>query len=136
MPKHCYRHQNTSLKIISAVGRPLPIDVEPAGFSAEYYHEMEQSLREQGQKIVEQTETAVLSLYPGDLLDFLTAEVITGSSQRVIVETALESGADLIVIGSHGYGFWWRALLGSVSNFGGEYELRALPMLLFRYDRC
>ena len=27
--------QNTSLKIISAVGRPMPIDVEPAAFAAE-----------------------------------------------------------------------------------------------------
>ena len=107
--------KNTSLKIISAVGRPMPIDVEPAAFSAEYYSEMEQSLHEEGQKIVEQAETAVRSLFPGGLLD-LTAEVITGSPQRVIVETAREWGADLIVIGSHGYGFWSRALLGSVSN--------------------
>ncbi len=107
--------KNTSLKIISTVGRPMPIDVEPAAFSAEYYTEMERSLCKQGQKIIEQAETEVRSLFPGGLLD-LTAEVITGLPQWVIVETAREWGADLIVVGSHGYGFWSRALLGSVSN--------------------
>lgn len=107
--------KNTSLKIVSVVGRPMPIDVEPDAFAAEYNTEIVRSLRKQGQKIVEKAETAVRSLFPGSLLG-LTAEVITGSPQRVIVETAREWGADLIVVGSHGYGFWSRALLGSVSN--------------------
>ena len=46
----------------------------------------------------------------------MTAEVLDGSPQRVLIEKAAEWGADLIVTGSHGYGFWSRALLGSVSN--------------------
>ena len=32
------------------------------------------------------------------------------------IEEAQNWGADLIIVGSHGYGFWSRALLGSVSN--------------------
>jgi nucleotide-binding universal stress UspA family protein len=46
----------------------------------------------------------------------VSEEVISGSPQRAIVERAKEWGADLIVLGSHGYGFWSRALLGSVST--------------------
>ena len=107
--------ENTSLKIISAVERPTPIAAEPFAVSAEYYNGIEQFLREQGKEFVEQVETEIRSLFPGGLLD-LTMEVLDGSPQRVIIETAQEWGADLIVVGSHGYGFWSRALLGSVSN--------------------
>ena len=43
-------------------------------------------------------------------------EVLGGSAARAIVEKAEEWKADLIVVGSHGYGFWKRAWLGSVSD--------------------
>lgn len=43
-------------------------------------------------------------------------EVLAGPPARSIVEMADEWNADLIVVGSHGRGFWSRALLGSVSD--------------------
>ena len=107
--------KNTSLKIISAVELPMPIASEPFAISAKYYNDMEQFLREQGVKFIEQAQTQIRLLFPGGLFN-LTAEVITGSPQRLIVETAREWSADLIVIGSHGNRFWSRTLLGSVSN--------------------
>jgi nucleotide-binding universal stress UspA family protein len=42
--------------------------------------------------------------------------VLTGSARRTIVEAAEAWGADLIVVGSHGYRSWERMLLGSVSQ--------------------
>jgi nucleotide-binding universal stress UspA family protein len=39
-----------------------------------------------------------------------------GAPHRRIVEVADEWGADLIVVGSHGYRMWERVLLGSVSQ--------------------
>ncbi len=107
--------ENTSLKIISAFEHPTSIAAEPFAVSAEYYNEMAQFLREQAKQSVKHAETAIRSLFPGSLLD-ITTEVLDGSPQRIIVETAQEWGADLIVVGSHGYGFWSRALLGSISN--------------------
>jgi len=106
---------DTSVKIISAVERPAPVFAEPIVGAAEYYNHVEQSLRERAKRNVEQAETEIRSLFPGGLLD-LTAEAINGSPQRVIVEMAQEWGADMIVVGSHGYGFWSRVMLGSVSN--------------------
>ncbi len=105
----------TSLKILLTVERPVPIAAEPFAISAEYYNEIEQSLREKGRTNVEQAEAEIRSLFPDGLFE-LTTEVITGSAQRIIVERAEDWGADLIVVGSHGYGFWSRTLLGSVSN--------------------
>ena len=85
------------------------------GASSEYYNEVEKAGHAQAKKASEQTETYLRSLFPNLSLN-ITAEVVTGSPQRVLVEKAQEWGADLMVVGSHGYGFWERALLGSVSN--------------------
>jgi nucleotide-binding universal stress UspA family protein len=46
----------------------------------------------------------------------VVTEVLDGSPKKVIVEEAERWGADLIVIGSHGYGPVRRFLLGSVSQ--------------------
>ncbi|KAJ8430560.1 hypothetical protein Cgig2_019132 [Carnegiea gigantea] len=42
--------------------------------------------------------------------------VENGDPRDVICETVKASGADLLVMGSHGYGLITRAILGSVSN--------------------
>ena len=42
--------------------------------------------------------------------------MIEGPPKLVILEEAEKFGADLIVVGSHGYGFVERFLLGSVSQ--------------------
>lgn len=118
--------ENTSLKIISAVENPTPIAAqpfansaeyyaEPFAISAEYYNEIEQAGRRQAEEFIRQAETQIRAMFPNGLHDLTTA-VIVGSPSQVIVETAKEWGADLIVVGSHGYGFWSRTLLGSVSN--------------------
>ena len=107
--------ENTSLKIISAVERPTPMAIEPVAVSAEYDIEMEEMGRKKARAYVKQAEAQIRSLFPNAALD-LTTEVITGGPKRVVVEEAQQWGADLIVVGSHGYGFWSRLMLGSVSN--------------------
>jgi nucleotide-binding universal stress UspA family protein len=42
--------------------------------------------------------------------------VVEGHPARAILETAIEVGADLIAMGTHGRGGWRRALLGSVAE--------------------
>ncbi|XP_062181690.1 uncharacterized protein LOC133885934 [Phragmites australis] len=44
------------------------------------------------------------------------ARVERGDARDVICSAAEKAGADMLVIGSHGHGFFQRALLGSVSN--------------------
>ena len=46
----------------------------------------------------------------------VTNEIVFGSPDSRIVESAEERRTDMIVIGSHGYNRWERLLLGSVSN--------------------
>ena len=115
LPNIVAKSENTILKIVSVFERPTPIAAEPFAISAEYYNEMEEMGRKNAKQHSEHAKTRIRALFPNTVLD-LTTEVITGSPQRVIVETAQEWGANLIVIGSHGYGFWSRLMLGSVSN--------------------
>lgn len=42
--------------------------------------------------------------------------MLNGAADRAIIETAKEWEADLIVVGSHGRGFWGRLTAGSVSD--------------------
>ncbi len=108
--------ETTAFKIVSSVEFPTMLPTN--GFivaSADYYDEFEKAGHEQAKNAVEQAETQIRSLFPSETLD-ITAEIVNGSPQRVLVEKAADWGADLIVVGSHGYGFWSRALLGSVSN--------------------
>ena len=108
--------ETTAFKIVSSVEFPMMLPTNGfIGASAEYYDELEKAGHEQAKKSVEHAETRIRSLFPNETLD-ITAEVVGGSPQRVLVEKAAEWNADLIVVGSHGYGFWSRALLGSVSN--------------------
>lgn len=117
--KFCYNivaePKNTSIKILSAIERPAPMVAEPFAVSTDYFNDIEQILREQARILTEKAKAEVTLLFPNGLLD-LTADVVIGSPQRVIVEMAQEWQADLIIVGSHGYGFWNRTMLGSVSN--------------------
>jgi nucleotide-binding universal stress UspA family protein len=46
----------------------------------------------------------------------ITTKITSGSAREVILDEAESWDADLIVLGSHGYGGWRRFLLGSVSH--------------------
>lgn len=107
--------ENTSFKIISAVENMMQIPPKPLLFPAELYNQIKQDAHDQSEKFVEQSAADLRALYPDIALDIST-EVINGAAQRVIVERAENWKADLIIVGSHGYGFWSRALLGSVSS--------------------
>lgn len=108
--------ENTAFKIISTAEFPTMLASDPfIGASAEYYDAVEKAGHAQARAATEQAETQIRLLFPEVSLNIIS-EAVSGSPQRVLVEEAAEWGADLIVVGSHGYGFWTRALLGSVSN--------------------
>ena len=46
----------------------------------------------------------------------VVSEVIDGYPKQIILDEAKDWGADLVVVGSHGYGGFARLFLGSVSN--------------------
>jgi nucleotide-binding universal stress UspA family protein len=66
---------------------------------------------------IEAAELIAKFAMPGDLdATRVTRTVLTGCAHREIVEFAQTRGADLIVMGTHGYGPLRRLLLGSVTE--------------------
>lgn len=104
------------IKIISAVERVVPMSSEPFGASNEYYGQIEADLRKQAKESVAEAEKIINEKLP-DANIFISAEVITGNVKQIIIDEAKKFGADMIVVGSHGYGFLERVLIGSISDF-------------------
>ncbi|NOT46829.1 MAG: universal stress protein [Acidobacteria bacterium] len=104
--------ENTEIRIVSAVEPTIP-PTEPFAVSAEYIQEIDAASRKQAAAVLSKTEEDIRRRFPSFEL---TTHVLSGSPARAIVEEAEKWGADVIVVGSHGYGFWRRAWLGSVSN--------------------
>jgi len=91
---------------------PLAIDVY-GGYIPET-SEMERAARDNAERIVQSAAEKLKISNTAGLL--ISTDVLFGSPDSRIVETAEAIGSDMIVIGSHGYNAWERLLLGSVSN--------------------
>jgi nucleotide-binding universal stress UspA family protein len=105
---------NSELRIVSAFEIPLSPTPEVWAIQPEYYDEMERAVRGQTQKVVDAA-SARLKKALGQSLN-VTGQVLQGSPQSAILEEAERWKADLIIVGSHGYGTWHRLVLGSVSQ--------------------
>ncbi|HSK72080.1 MAG TPA: universal stress protein, partial [Pyrinomonadaceae bacterium] len=106
---------DNSIRVISAVENMMPVAAEPFAVSADYVREMEAEARKQAASFNIEAEKIIRDQCQDNNIDIKT-DVIMGSPARAIVEEAQDWGADLIVVGSHGYGFWGRTFLGSVSD--------------------
>jgi nucleotide-binding universal stress UspA family protein len=102
------------VRVISTVAPPANLTPEPWPGSQEYFAEVIRIEHEQADSIIEKAVSRLGSAK--DKPWTVTATVLDGSPKRIIVEEAERWGADLIVVGSHGYGSWNRFLLGSVSQ--------------------
>lgn len=100
--------------IVSAYETAYPLSAEPFAISADYYQQLDDAVREQSAAFIKDAETKVRAAFPTQSVP-VTSEILRGSPAQQIVERANEWGAEIIVVGSHGRGFWGR-LLGSVSN--------------------
>lgn len=106
---------DTEIRIVSVYEKLAPMAGEPFGVSREYYQQAEGAARKLSEEAVKQAEAMLRERFPDGKFT-LTTEIERGRTARLIVEAAEEWKADLIVMGSHGYGFWERNLMGSVSD--------------------
>lgn len=101
------------IRIISAYEMPGPIAAVPLVAVPAYTQEIVDGLAAMAENIASETQKTITKLLPNASLSTTT---VCGKPAFAILDEAEEWGADLIVVGSHGNGFWTRALLGSVSD--------------------
>lgn len=106
---------DSEVRVVSAVEPHATITSEPWIASVNYFEEVEKIERDEAKRSLERAET-ILRAGTGTAKLQLTTEILQGSARRTIIEEADKWGAELIVLGSHGYKTWERLLLGSVSQ--------------------
>jgi nucleotide-binding universal stress UspA family protein len=105
---------SSEVKIVTAFQVPVTPTPEVWAIPPEYFETIERTARESAQAIVD---VAVEKLRRAlDESVSVTGEVLAGPPREAILDEADRWKADLIVVGSHGYGAWQRFLLGSVSQ--------------------
>lgn len=105
---------DNELRIITAA-EPVYTPAEPFALSSDYVQALESAALKKASDVISKAEAEMREAV-GQLNIRLTTSVVKGYANQAIVEEAEGWGADVIVLGSHGYGLWRRALLGSVSN--------------------
>jgi nucleotide-binding universal stress UspA family protein len=106
--------QGSEILVIHAYEMPVAPTTEVWALPPDYYQQLDRAVRTQSDAVVEAAVDKLRTAL-GDKLK-VEGKAIMGSAKRVIVDEAETWGADLVVVGSHGYPTWERLLLGSVSQ--------------------
>lgn len=103
----------TEIRIVAVYDLALPMDVFPS--PTEFSERLESGARTQAEGFAEEAAAQVREFFAGTAIR-LTTQVESGAPEQVVLEAAKDWPADLIVVGSHGRGFWERMLLGSTTD--------------------
>lgn len=111
----------STVRVISIVEPLAPVGVEPFGVSTNYYAEAEKEAEKNAEDLVATASKKLQDKLAGKDVSVETEVFFSRSTKGAIVEDAESWNADLIVVGSHGYGFVKRMLIGSVSDAVVKY---------------
>ncbi|HWW74285.1 MAG TPA: universal stress protein [Pyrinomonadaceae bacterium] len=122
---------DSQVRVISVVEPPGALTAEPYMGLGGYFEEVERLKRQQAEEVVAAA-AELLRGGAGTAALGVATDVMTGAPKRTIVEEAEAWGADLIVVGSHGYHTWERMLLGSVSQSVAAHALCSVEIVRCR----
>lgn len=103
--------EETKIKVVSVYPAVLPLDEFPD--SLNYAEKQQETEQQNAEKYVNQAK----EIFQNHFLNLeITTETLNGSIDHQLIECAKKWKADLIVVGSHGRGFWGRLIVGSVAD--------------------
>lgn len=105
--------ENAVVKIITVSDFIVEFDSEEFVSETEFIDLLEQEVYKRTSKILRRAEDIIRHKSKDVQIE---KRMFVGSAKELIVKEAKRWNADLIIVGSHGYGFWTRAFLGSVSD--------------------
>jgi nucleotide-binding universal stress UspA family protein len=103
------------ITIVSVVDMAVPLAIDVYGVYLPETTELEKASRDNANCVLDAAVNAAKVIVAETEIS-ISGEVLFGSPESRIVETAEKMSADLIIVGSHGYNRWERLLLGSVSD--------------------
>ena len=107
--------EGTVVKVFAAATTWVPSVPDPLLITAAMHHDLIETEHKRLHKLVESNAAALRKSKACENLQIETM-VVEGSPKQEIVEEAEKWGADLILVGSHGYGGVKKFMLGSVSQ--------------------
>jgi len=109
--------RGSEVQVVSAVHLPFTPTPETWALPDSYYSNLEKTTREQSESATGRAIARLRESNAGREIPLtLTSATPIGHAEETIIETAKTWGADLVVLGSHGYRGFTRFLLGSVSQ--------------------
>lgn len=107
------RAEKSVIKIITVIDNFIPMATEPFISPEEFLESVEKEMQENAENKILEAVKIIRNVNENIKIE---KEILMGSAKKMIIKTAEKWEADLIVVGSHGYGFIERLLLGSVSD--------------------
>lgn len=104
----------SELKVLTVTEWPVAVAAEPWNLPSTYIEDVEKALGESSEAMIRDALLKLKTMEDQTLK--VTSKIIQGTPKQAITVEAEQWGADLIMLGSHGYGAWGRLLLGSVSQ--------------------
>jgi nucleotide-binding universal stress UspA family protein len=104
---------NSSVEILTVIHPTIPLLTEPTLMMAAASVQQAEELRAVAPGVVD---AAGKQIARSASCLTVTTKILDGAPAHAIVDEARAWGADLIVVGSHGYGFMTRMILGSVAG--------------------
>jgi len=105
--------EGTSVEVLTVIHAAAPLAIDPAFVLAAAHVQQTDEQRHLASTILEAAAERIREKAPRLVV---TTKTVEGIPKDVIIEEAREWDADLIVVGSHGYGRLKRMVLGSVAG--------------------
>lgn len=107
------KEEDAVVRVISVIETLSPD--EPFDTASDYYVAVAQASKAAAEERVREVRNILLADQRNADLRVET-KTVSGKPDKMIVKECEDWPADLVVIASHGYGFWARTLLGSVTD--------------------
>lgn len=106
--------KGSRLLILGVAEMPSTLMAGPIAMPGTYYQEWEKALEDQAASNIDQAVKRYVAA--GGAAEMVTTLTLRGNTKEAIIDEAEKFGADLIMIGTHGYNALERMWLGSVSR--------------------
>jgi nucleotide-binding universal stress UspA family protein len=106
--------RGSEIKVLSAFELPLPPTPEAWAIPPSYFEELDRAAKDQARAAVDRAIATLRAKLGPEMV--IIGDIQAGPPKTVILDETERWGADLIVVGSHGYRTWERFFLGSVSQ--------------------